>query len=164
MNLKRVVRYYYLKFTRLKGDSRSLARGAAIGAFMAVMPIMPIRTIAIVSSTAFIRASTLAALIIATIISNPLTCIPLYYCAVITGNTITPYTLNWERVERVLAILISHEGFNTSIQTVASLGLEAFIVLIVGGIALAIPVGLTTYSLSLHFFSTRKTAKKSYYL
>ena len=40
------------------------------------------------------------------------------------------------------------EGFNASIQAFVSLGLEAFIVLIVGGIALAIPVGLITYSLT----------------
>ena len=159
MNMKRFVRYYYLKFIRLKGDSRALARGAAIGAFMAVTPIMPVRTIVIIASAAFIRASTLAALLVATVISNPLTYIPLYYCAVITGNAITPYTLNWKRVERMLDILLSSEEFNTSIQTVTSLGLEAFIVLMVGGIALAVPVGLITYSLSLHFFTTRKTSR-----
>jgi uncharacterized protein (DUF2062 family) len=164
MNLKRFIRYYYLKFTRLKGDSRALARGAAIGAFMAVMPIMPVRTMVLIASTVFVQASTIAALIMATVISNPLTYIPLYYGAVITGNALTPYTLNWERVEKVLAVMISNEGFNASIQAFASLGLEAFIVLIVGGIALAIPVGLITYSLSLYFFTTRKTAKKSHYL
>lgn len=156
MNFKRFARYHYLKFIRLKGDSRSLARGAAIGAFWAVTPIMPVRTIVIISSTTFIRASTLAALLVATVISNPLTYIPLYYCSVITGNAITPYTLNWERIERVLAVLITNEGFIASIQTLTSLGLEAFIVLMVGGIVLAIPVGLITYSLSLHYFYTRK--------
>ena len=159
MNLKRSAKYYYLKFKRLKGNPRSLAQGAAIGAFMAVTPIIPVRTIVIIASTAFIHASTLTALIVATVISNPLTYIPLYYCAVITGNAITPYTLNWERVERVLDILISSEKFNISIQAIVSLGLESFIVLMVGGIALAIPVSLITYSFSLHFFTTRKTIR-----
>ncbi len=161
MNPKRALRYYYLKFIRLKGNPRSLARGSAIGAFMAVMPIMPVRTIAIIASTAFIQANTFAALIIATVISNPFTYIPLYYCAVVAGNAITPYTLTWGRVEKVLDILMTGEGFNASIQAVALLGLEAFIVLIAGGIALAIPVSLITYGLSLHIFTARKK-RRSY--
>ncbi len=154
MNLNRTARYYYLKLKRLKGNPRSLAQGAAVGAFMAITPIMPVRTVVIIASTTFIQASTLAALIVATVISNPLTYIPLYYCAVITGNTITPYSLNWERVERVLDILISNEAFNLSIQAVVSLGLESFVVLMVGGIVLAVPISLLTYGLSLHFFTT----------
>lgn len=159
MNTKRFLRYYYLKFRRLKGSPRSLARGAAIGAFMAVLPIMPVRSIVIIASTVFIPASTLAALIVATVISNPFTYIPLYYFALIIGNAITPYALNWERVKIVLDILNSGEGFNASIQAVASLGLETLVVLIVGGITLAVPVGLVTYHLSLRFFTNRKTAK-----
>ena len=158
MNPKRSVRYYYLKFRRLKGTPRSLARGAAIGAFMAVLPIMPVRSIAIIASTVFIPASTLAALIVATVISNPFTYIPLYYFAMIIGNAITPYALNWERVKIVLDILTSGEGFNASIQAVASLGLDTLVVLLMGGITLAVPVGLVTYHFSLSFFSKRKTA------
>jgi uncharacterized protein (DUF2062 family) len=145
-----------LKFLRLRGDSRSLARGTAVGAFLAITPIMPVRTVAIIVSTTLVRASTVAALITATLISNPLTYIPLYFGAVFTGNAITPYTLNWERIEIVLAVLVSSDGFSVSVQSVASLGLEAFIVLMVGGVALAIPVSLITYSLSLHFFTARK--------
>jgi len=156
MNPKRALRYYYLKFIRLKGNPRSLARGSAIGAFMAVMPIMPMRTIAIIASTAFIQANTFAALIIATVIANPFTYIPLYYCAAVAGNAITPYTLNWGGVEKVLDILMTGEGFNISIQAVASLGLEAFIVLMAGGFCLAVPVGLITYSISLRFFTMRR--------
>lgn len=159
MNTNRFLRYYYLKFRRLKGSPRSLARGAAIGAFMAVLPIMPVRSIAIIASTVFIPASTLAGMIVATVISNPFTYIPLYYFALIIGNAITPYELNWERVKMVLDVISSGEGFIASVQAVASLGLEALVVLIVGGIALAVPVGLVTYHFSLRFFIHRKTKK-----
>jgi len=126
---------------------------------MAVLPIMPVRIIAIIASTVFIPASTLAALIVATVISNPFTYIPLYYFAFIIGNAITPFTLNWERVKMVLDVISSGEGFNASVQAVASLGLEAMIVLIVGGITLAVPVSLITYHFSLRFFTNRKTEK-----
>ena len=156
VNAKRFLRYHYLKFSRLRGNPRSLARGAAIGAFMAILPIMPLRSIAIIASTIFIPASTLAALIVATVISNPFTYIPLYYFAFVVGNSITPFTLNWERVDWVLGVINSGEGFSASIQAVASLGLEALVVLIVGGIALAVPVGLITYLFSLRFFTNRR--------
>jgi hypothetical protein len=59
-------------------------------------------------------------------------------------------------VKKVLDILLTGEGFSISVHAVASLGLEAFIVLIIGGVVLAIPVGLVTYSLSLYFFNSRK--------
>ncbi len=156
MTPKRTIRYHYLKFTRLKGSPRSLARSTAIGTFLAVMPIMPVRTVALIVIAAFLQANIVAALIVATLICNPFTYVPLYYFAMITGNALTPYTLNWERVKIVLDILVSGEGFVASSQAIVSLGMEALIVLIVGGIALAIPASLITYGLSLHFFTTRK--------
>ena len=159
MSVKRSVKYHYLKFMRLRGSPKSIAGGAAIGAFMAVMPIMPVRTILIIASTAFSRTNTIAALIVATAISNPFTYIFLYYCAVITGNAITPFTLNWERVRRVIDSVISSTGIGASAQAVASLGLEAIIVLMVGGFALAVPASLITYRLSLHLLVKRKKTR-----
>jgi uncharacterized protein (DUF2062 family) len=158
MNIKRFLKYHYLKFMRLRGSPRSIAGGAAIGAFMAVMPIMPFRTIVIIASTAFTRANPVAALIVATVISNPFTYVPLYFCAVITGNALTPYRLDWESVKKVLNTLTSSPEFGASVQAAASLGLEAFTVLLVGGIAMALPVGLISYRLSLHLLQKRKAA------
>jgi len=160
MNLKRIAKYYYLKYVRLRGDPNSLALGSAIGAFMAMMPIMPLRAITIIASTVFIKANTFAALFVATVISNPFTYVPLYYFAVITGNAITPFTFDWERIKMTLDVLSSDGGFTTSIQTIASLGFEAMIVLIAGGIVLATPVGVITYFVTLRFFRERQSAKK----
>jgi len=159
MNPKRAARYYYLKFRRLRGNPRSLALGSAIGAFMAVMPIMPLRTIVIIACTAFIRASTLAAFIVATIISNPFTYVPLYYCAFVMGNVVTPYRIDWQRVQSVLDIVGGSGEFSESIQAVFSLGLETVMVLLAGGFVLAIPIGLITYSFSLQFFTKRRNSR-----
>jgi len=159
VNPKRIAKYYYLKYVRLRGNPNSLALGSAIGAFMAMMPIMPLRAIIIIASTVFINANTFAALIVATVISNPLTYVPLYYFAVITGNAITPFTLDWERIKMTLDVLFSDAGFTTSIQTIASLGFEAVIVLIAGGIVLATPVGIITYIVTLRFFRERQSAR-----
>ena len=160
MSVRTRLKSYYLRYVHLKGDPRGLALGSAIGAFMGVMPILPVRTIAIVVTTVPLKANTLAALIIATLVANPFTLIFLYYFAVITGNAVTTYTLNWERVTAVLDILTSDSGLSAAFSAVGSLGLEALIVLIVGGFTLAIPTGFITYALSFRFFSTRVDAGK----
>jgi uncharacterized protein (DUF2062 family) len=155
MNIRSRLKTYYLRYVHLKGDPKALALGSAIGAFMGVMPILPVRTIAIVATTVPLKANTLAALIIATLIANPFTLVFLYYFAVVTGNAVTAYSLNWDRVTGVLEILVSDSGLDAAFGAVGSLGLEALIVLIVGGVTLAIPVGFITYALSFRFFSAR---------
>jgi uncharacterized protein (DUF2062 family) len=160
MTPSRYVKYYYLRYKRLNGNPRSLALGSAIGAILGIMPIMPLRTVVIIASTALIRANTIAALIVATIIANPVTIVALYYFALVAGNFLTAYTLNWERVKIALDILTSNTGFTTSMKALASLGFEAFAILMVGGMTLAIPVSLITYTISFRFFSSRGAAKK----
>ncbi|MDP3478975.1 MAG: DUF2062 domain-containing protein, partial [Desulfoprunum sp.] len=44
MRLKRLGKYYYLRFLRLKGDPYSLAFGTAIGVFVGLTPTMPLHT------------------------------------------------------------------------------------------------------------------------
>jgi uncharacterized protein (DUF2062 family) len=161
MSVRSKLKYYYLRYVHLKGDPKALALGSAIGAFMGVMPIMPVRTIAIVATTVPLKANTLAALIIAALVANPFTLAFLYYFAVITGNAVTTYTLNWERVTSVLDILTSGSGMDAAFRAIGSLGLEALIVLIVGGVTLAVPVGFLTYALCLRFFSTRMVSEKN---
>jgi uncharacterized protein (DUF2062 family) len=157
--MKRFLRYHYLKFLRLRGDPRALARGAAIGAFLGILPIIPLRTIAIIATTTLIRSSTIAAIIMATIISNPLTYVPLYFISVLIGNTVTPYNLNWERVQEMLNLLAVHPGFKASLLAVLSLGREALVVLLAGGGLLALPACLVVYYLSYHFFARRHNRK-----
>jgi len=156
MNVKRSATYYWLKFKRLQGNPRSLARGSAIGAFMAIMPIMPVRTIALITATTFSKASVVAAFVVATLICNPLTYVPLYYFAFITGNAFAVSTVDWDRVQSVLDILAGNGNIGDSFIAVISLGLETITVLLIGGLVLATPAGLITYIFSYHYFKNRK--------
>jgi len=129
MNPKRLSRYYYLKFMRLKGDPHSLALGTAIGVFVGITPTMPFHTIMIIAATVVTRSSTIAALLSSLLICNPLTNIPQYYIVTLVGNALTPYDLTWSDFKLVLEQLLHSPGFSQSMKIIGGLGYEAAIVL-----------------------------------
>jgi uncharacterized protein len=158
MKLTRLSKYYYLKFIRLKGDPKSLAAGAAIGVFVGLTPTIPLHTVAIIALTIITRTSLIAAYTVSWLVCNPLTYAPIYYFSLKIGNAVTPYELSWEKIKAVMNLLLSHPGLGPSLQALANLGLEAIIVMIVGGFILALPFTVISYYLT--FFLFVKVRKK----
>ncbi len=152
MKLDRLGKYYYLKFTRLKGDPQALALGTAVGVIIGISPTIPLHTVLILAITFTTRASTIAAIISSWVVCNPLTYIPIYYFSMVFGNLVTPYELNWARIKDLIDTLTSHQGFSHSLKVVLSLGYEAIIVMVIGGIVLALPFTIASYYFSLRLF------------
>lgn len=75
--LKRRVRYVYLKFIRLRGHPKELARGLAAGVFAGMFPLFGLQTIIGVAIALRIKGNPLMAAA-GTWISNPLTYLPIY--------------------------------------------------------------------------------------
>jgi hypothetical protein len=75
------------------------------------------------------------------------------------GNYLTPYELNRLRIDQLLDALISPQGFSHSLQEVAGLGYEAAIVLVSGGLVLALPFTIVSYYLSLRLFRNFRREK-----
>jgi len=151
LNLQKTFRYYSLRFKRLGGDPKSLAMGTAVGIFIGITPTVPLHTVAIIGVTLLMRVNTIAALISATIVSNPLTFVPIYYLSWKIGNFLLPGRLTWERLQEVLEVITS-ESFLVSLKTVSNLSINAVLVMMIGGILLAIPPTLVSYYFSLRFF------------
>lgn len=150
-NPKRTARYLSLRFKRLRGDPRSLAMGTAIGVLIGTTPTMPLHTVTIVCLTLMFRASTIAALIAATAISNPLTFVPQYYLAWKIGNALLPGRLTWERLQRVLQV-VTDNGFIDGLKAISHLSGNALLVMLTGGVLLALPLAIASYFVSLRFF------------
>lgn len=148
----RLSKYYYLRFTRLKGNPRSLAMGTAIGVLIGISPTIPLHTVLILAVTMLTRTSAIAGIISSWVVCNPLTYIPIYYFSMVVGNYVTPYELSWDRVKTLLDNLSSDQSFTDSLTAVASLGVEAIVVMIVGGLVLALPFTLASYYFSFNFF------------
>ncbi len=150
-DLRRTARYYFLRLKRLQGSPYSLAMGLALGSSIAITPTLPLHTVMIVSSTLLLRVNTIADLLIATVISNPLTFIPQYWLAWRIGDFFFPDRLSWLRLKTVLTTLMD-QGIIDSLHTLSKLSMDAMLVLLTGGMILAIPLGLITYFVSYDFF------------
>jgi uncharacterized protein (DUF2062 family) len=150
-DLRRTIRYYYLRFIRLRGTPYSLAMGAAVGAAIAVTPTLPLHTVTIIPITLLLRVNTIAALIAGTIVSNPLTFAAQYYVSWKIGDMILPHKLTLERLQQVLA-MIKEAGFVEGIKILSHLSVDALLVMLTGGIILAVPLGIATYFFSYLFF------------
>ncbi len=151
MKLTRLVQLYYRRAQRLRGSVDSLALGAAVGAAVACTPTMPLHSIFSVALALLLRANALAALLAATIVSNPFTLVPQYYLVWKTGNLLFPGELSWPRIEALLEQIRS-QGFFSSLQALHGIGWDVTRVMLCGGLVLALPVGLATYAAARWFF------------
>ncbi len=87
MEIKRLIRYYYLRFIRLRGNPHELALGMSLGIFAGLMPILPFQTaLAVLLALAFKASKITAAL--GTWISNPLNWYFLYYYSYTIGASV----------------------------------------------------------------------------
>jgi|UniRef100_A0A7V6A0Z8 uncharacterized protein (DUF2062 family) len=85
MNLKRLIRYHWLKFRRLQGEPRRIALGAALGVFIGITPTIPFHTAMALGLAPLLRVSVMAAYM-GIWISNPLTWVPQYLAAYEVGK------------------------------------------------------------------------------
>lgn len=74
---KRVMRYLHIRFLRMRSSPGAIARGAAAGAFAGSFPFIGLQTIIGVAIASVLRGSKVIAAA-STLISNPLTYVPLF--------------------------------------------------------------------------------------
>jgi uncharacterized protein (DUF2062 family) len=145
MNIARTAKYYFLKLLRLRGTPHSIAMGAAIGVFIGLTPTIPFHTVTILALTLLSRTSFIAGFITSVVVCNPLTYIPIYYFSSLIGNLVTPFNLNWDKLKTTLDVVLSDSSLGLKIQALLSMGYEATIVMLVGGIVLALPFAVVSY-------------------
>lgn len=159
----RAVRYYFLKFKRLRGTPHSLALGTAIGVFIGISPTVPLHTVAIIATTLLTRSSTIAALLVAMVICNPLTMPFQYYLCWLAGDLVLPGRLTWDRILAVLEIL-KHSSFMDSLRATGQLGWDAILVLLTGGVVLGLPLAIASYFLTRRFFIVLRAKRRRKHL
>ncbi len=147
----RLFRYYLLRFTRLRGDPYSLSRGTGVGIFIGVLPLLPVQTIILIPLTLLLRVNTIAAVIAASVVSNPLTFVPQYYYTWKVGNKILPGRVSWEYLQEIMAT-IHHESLLNGIRTLSHLGFKSLSVILTGGAIIGLPLAVIGYYIALNFF------------
>ena len=116
---------FYDKFISLQGEPREIAISTALGVFIGVTPTIPFHTVAITFLCLLFRQNLTAAILSATVISNPVT-IPFFYYG--------QYELG--------RMLLGHEGLtvvfdDVSLAYLIDLGWHIFYPLQVGGLIIA---------------------------
>ena len=140
------------KFKQLQGSPASLARGTAVGVFIGFAPVMPFKSMLILMITVAARSSTVAALLVCTIICNPLTYLPLYYIAWLIGNLLLPGRVSWELLKATVGHM-REAGLLQAVGLAGHMGLDIGLVLLAGGLALALPLAIASYLVALRFFA-----------
>ncbi len=163
MSLSRTVRYYSLRFKRLQGSTRSLALGAAIGSAVGATPTLPLHNVLILGLTLLFRVNPIAGIITANIVSNPLTFVPQYFLAWKIGDFFLPGRLTWEKIRGILA-LIKQEGIMDTLDVIRQMGFDAILVMMTGGIVLALPAGILTYIVVFQFFAKLRKKRRNKHL
>lgn len=161
LNYKRLNRYYYLRLKRLRGDPKILAGGTAIGILIGLTPTMPLHTILIIALTLITRTSTIAGIVSSFLICNPLTYFPIYYFSLKFGNIITPYEISWGGIRIVLDQLVQSENIVHSMKIIGNLGYETIVVMIVGGLFIALPFTFISYYGALYFFKQLNSKREN---
>ena len=157
----RATKYYYLRFIRLRGQPSVLARGVAAGTFIGITPTIPFHTILALILAYIIRGSKIAALLATVLFSNPLTFFLQYYISFRIGNWLTPSNISWEKMTELMEALSSGAHFKESFTALGHMGLEALIVILIGGSILAIPFTIATYVLSFLFFRSLQQKRRA---
>lgn len=158
LNPFRLFRYYFLKFTRLRGDPYSLAKGTSVGIFIGVLPLLPVQTILLIPLTLLLRVNTIAALIAASLVSNPLTFVPQYYYTWKVGNIILPDRVSWERLQHIMD-MIKSGSLLEGISTLYHLSFDTVSVILIGGAIIGLPLAVVGYFIALKFFVTLKAKR-----
>ena len=137
MNLKRTIKYHWLKLRRLQGDPRKVALGAAYGVFIGVTPTIPFHTILAIGLAPLLRISVVAAYM-GIWVSNPLTWVLQYVISYKVGRYIL------FRGQQPLAIP-DHADLSVFLDLLWRGGLA----LQVGGVIIALPPAIMTYFVTL---------------
>jgi uncharacterized protein len=138
MTIKGRINDFYNKFLSLNGRPEEIARAMALGVFIGVTPTIPFHTALIMVICLIFRQNITAAILGATIISNPVT-IPFLYLA------------GYEVGRIVLGV--SENPFNVTSYDVRSLleiGWHIVYPLMVGGLLLAVVFTVPSYFITYH--------------
>ena len=148
MNLRRKIRYCFIRLRRLKGDPKKIAWGMALGVFIGVTPTIPFHMISALALAHLLRISRVAA-VMGCWISNPITVPPLYYFSFKLGQWLLYPNETLTLPQCVDAREFLHLGWqvNLALQT--------------GGLILAVPPGLAAYFLTLWAIQRYRARKPS---
>lgn len=151
MQLNRQVRYYYLRFIRLRGDPHGLALGMAFGVFTGMMPIMPFQMALAVALALLFKGSKVTAAL-GTWISNPFNWYLLYYVSYKLGAFVLGVEGQNRMFSAIMAAVRSGEDVMVVAEKILAAGGLMAASFLIGGILMGMLASVPTYFIFLFVF------------
>lgn len=145
MTIKRLCRYYFLRFRRLQGKPSFLAGGVAVGIFVGLTPTLPVQTPLILLLAILTRTSFAAGVLSSWIVCNPFTMPMIYYASFVAGNHVYKTELSAENILDTVTLIKSGENYGEIFSTLAGQGSQLMISMLIGGILIAICPAVMSY-------------------
>ena len=153
MEYKRQIKYYYLRFIRLRGEPHELALGIAFGIFSGMMPIMPLQIVLAVTLALLFKGSKITAAL-GTWVSNPLNWYLLYLYSYKIGASILGLSGKGKIFASIMASLRHEEEVMAVIGKIAGAGSVMIAAFIIGGVIMGVVSAIPSYFIFLRFFQS----------
>ena len=151
MKFQRQLKYYYLRFIRLRGEPHELALGMALGIFSGMMPILPFQTALAVALAMLLRGSKITAAL-GTWVSNPLNWYFLYYYSYILGAHILGLPEKNDVFSSIMIAIRSGDGSMVVLRETLGAGGMFASAFLLGGLVMGLVAALPSYLLFLFLF------------
>lgn len=151
LNICRQIKYYYLKFIRLRGDPHELALGIALGIFTGMMPIMPFQIALAVTLAILFKGSKITAAL-GTWVSNPLNWYFLYYFSYKIGALILGLSEKNRVILGVMESIRQGEDAVGVVLKIAGAGGTIISAFVLGGLVMGLVCAAPSYFIFLRFF------------
>lgn len=148
---ERQLKYYYLRFLRLKGEPHELALGMAIGIFSGMMPILPFQ-IALAVALAFLFKASKITAALGTWVSNPLNWYFIYLYDFKLGAYLLGVEGGLDRLKSVMTSISRGDEMAVIWGKLFSSGFTLASSLLVGGIILGAVAATPSYFIFLKMF------------
>ena len=160
MKARRLIRYYYLRFIRLRGDPHELALGMTFGIFTGMMPIMPFQMALSVALALIFKGSKITAAL-GTWISNPLNWYFLYYFSYKLGAWVLGMDGYGAMFTTIMDMVRSGAESMVIVHKILESGGLMVAAFLVGGLMMGSAVALPSYFIFLFIFKRIRKWRKS---
>jgi uncharacterized protein (DUF2062 family) len=147
----RALKYFYLRFIRLRGDPHELALGMALGVFAGSMPILPFQTALAIFLALVFKSSKIAAML-GTWISNPLNWYFLYFYSYKIGAGILGLSGTGKVFHSIMLSIHQGESAWILFEKMVNAGGELMAAFLVGGLALGLVFSVPSYFIFIGIF------------
>ncbi len=151
MKAHRLIRYYYLRFIRLRGDPHELALGMAFGIFTGMMPIMPFQMALSVALALVFKGSKITGAL-GTWVSNPLNWYFLYYFSYKLGACILGMEGHSAIFSTIMDMVRSDVESMVIVEKILQSGGLMAAAFLLGGVIMGTVVALPSYFVFLYIF------------